>query len=52
MQDEFGNNNIVMYSTHDEGTVIAKRFIKILKTKIYKKWQLKIENLILVIQII
>ena len=30
------NNNILMYSTHNEGkSVIAERFIKTLKTKIY-----------------
>ena len=32
------NNDILMYSTHNEGnSVIAERFIKILKAKIYKK---------------
>ena len=41
-----------MNSTHNEGTsVIAGRFIKTLKAKIYKKWQLKTANLILVIWI-
>ena len=31
------DNDIKMYSTHNEGgSVIAKRFIKILKNKIYK----------------
>ena len=31
------DNNIVMYSTHDEGkSVIAERFIRTLKSKIYK----------------
>ena len=39
-----------MYSTHNEGTsVIAERFIKTLKAKFYKKWQLMIANLILAI---
>ena len=32
------NNDILMYSTHNEGkSVIAERFIKTLKAKIYKK---------------
>ena len=32
------NNYILMYSTHNEGkSVIVERFIKTLKTKIYKK---------------
>ena len=32
------NNNILMYSPHNEGkSVITERFIKILKSKIYKK---------------
>ena len=44
------NNDILMYSTRHEGkSVIAKCFIKTLKAKIYKKWQLVIANLILVI---
>ena len=38
MQEWLKNNNILMYSTHNEGkSVIAERFIKALKTKIYKK---------------
>ena len=41
------NNDILIYSTHNEGkSVIAERFIKRLKGKIYKKM---IANLILVI---
>ena len=36
--------------TYNEGnSVVAERFIKILKGKIYKKWQLMIKNIILVI---
>ena len=32
------NNNILMYSPHNEGkSVITERFIKVLKSKIYKK---------------
>ena len=32
------DNNILMYSTHNEGkSVIAERFIKTLKSKIYTK---------------
>ena len=38
MQEWLDNNDILMYSTHNEGTsVIAERFIKTLKAKIYKK---------------
>ena len=38
MQEWLENNDILMYSTHNEGTsVIAERFIKTLKAKIYKK---------------
>ena len=50
MQEWLENNDILMYSMHNEGkSVIAERFIKTLKAKIYKKWQLMIANLILVI---
>ena len=35
---EWLDNNILMYSTHNEGkSVIAVRFIKTLKSKIYTK---------------
>ena len=35
---EWLDNNILMYSTHNEGkSVIAERFIKTLKAKIYKQ---------------
>ena len=38
MQEWLGNNNILMYLTHNEGkSVIAERFIITLKAKIYKK---------------
>ena len=38
MQEWLDNNDILMYSTHNEGKfVIAKRFIKTLKAKVYKK---------------
>ena len=38
MQEWLDNNIILMYSTHNEGkSVIAERFIKTLKAKIYKK---------------
>ena len=38
MQEWLGNNNILMYLTHNEGiSVIAEWFIKLLKTNIYKK---------------
>ena len=37
-QECLDNNDILMYSTHNEGkSVIAERFIKRLKAKIYKK---------------
>ena len=38
MQKWLGNNDILMYSTHNEGkSVIAERFMRTLKAKIYKK---------------
>ena len=38
MQEWLDNNDILMYSTHNEGnSVISERFIKTLKSKIYKK---------------
>ena len=38
MQEWLVNNDILMYSTHNEGrSVTAERFIKTLKAKIYKK---------------
>ena len=38
MQEWLDNNDILMYSTHNEGkSVIAESFIKTLKAKIYKK---------------
>ena len=38
MQEWLDNNDILIYSTHNEGkSVIAERFIKTLKSKIYKK---------------
>ena len=41
-----------MHSTQNESkSVVAERFIKILNGEIYKKWQLMIANLILVIWI-
>ena len=37
MQQWLDNNDILMYSTHNEGeSVIVEIFIKILKAKIYK----------------
>ena len=40
MQEWLDNNGILMYSTYNEGkTLIAERFIKISKAKIYKKKQ-------------
>ena len=38
MQEWLKNNDILMYSTHNEvKTVITERFIKTLKGKVYKK---------------
>ena len=38
LMQEWLDNNILIYSTHNEGkSVIAERFIKTLKSKIYKK---------------
>ena len=52
MQKWLDNNDILMYSTHNEGkSVTAERFIKTLKAKIYQKviFPLLIANLIIVI---
>ena len=50
MQEWLKDNNILMYSTHNEGkSVIAEWFIITLKAIISKKKQLMIANLILVI---
>ena len=52
MQEWLGNNDILIYTTHNEGkSIIAERFIKTLKAKIrnIKKWQLMTANPILVI---
>ena len=52
MQKWLDNNDTLMYSKHNKGkSVITERFIKTLKAKIYKKWQLMIANFILVIWI-
>ena len=38
MQEWYDNNNTLIYSTNNEGkSIIAERFIKTLKAKIYKK---------------
>ena len=37
MQEWLDNNDILMYSTHEGNLVIAERFIKTLKAKIYEK---------------
>ena len=50
MQEWLDSNDILMFYTHNEGkSVIVERFIKTLKAKSYKNWQLMIANLILVI---
>ena len=42
MKKSLDNNDILRYSTHNEGkSVIAERFIKILKAKIYTKNEIK-----------
>ena len=42
MQKWLDDNDILMYSTHNGSkSVFAERFIQTLKSKIYKKWQLK-----------
>ena len=53
MQEWLDNNDILVYSTYNEGkTLIAERFIKISKAKIYKKKrQIMIANLMSVIGI-
>ena len=39
VQTGLDNNNILMYSTYNEGkSVIAERFISTLKCNFYKKW--------------
>ena len=44
------DNDILMYSTHNEGkSIVAERFMRNLKGEIYKKNQLTIVNLILII---
>ena len=38
MQERLDNEDILMYPIHNKGkSVIAKRFMKVLKSKIYKK---------------
>ena len=38
MEECLKNNNILMYSTHNEGkSVIAEEFVRTLNAKIYKK---------------
>ena len=52
IQKWLDNIAVIINSTHNEGnSVITKRFIKTLKTKIYKKWHLMIANLIFLIWI-
>ena len=42
MQKRLKDNDVSMYPIHIEGkSVVAERFIRSLKGKIYKKWQLK-----------
>ena len=47
-----GNDDILIYWSHNEDKpVVVERFIRTLKIKIYKKWQLKIAYLTLLIWI-
>ena len=44
------HNNTLMYLTHNEGiSIVAERFIRTLKGKIYRKRKLMIVNLVLVV---
>ena len=46
MQEWLDNNDVLMYYADNEGkSVIAERFMKTLKAKIYKNWQLMTANL-------
>ena len=48
----WSKKDVLMYSTHNEGKpIVAERFIRMLKAKTYKKWQVVIVNLIMVISI-
>ena len=53
MQEWLDNKDILMYSRYNEGkSVISERFMKILKAKIYKKWQLVIAVILILILIL
>ena len=48
MQNWLNNNDILMYFAHNEGkSVMAERFIKTLKSKIYKRVTANDSNLFL-----
>ena len=50
IQKWLDDNDILLYSTHNEAkSVVAERFKKVLKGKIYKKWQPVTPNPVLVI---
>ena len=50
MQNWLNDTDALTHSTHNEGkSVVAGRFIRTLKSKIYKKWQLMIKTLVFVI---
>ena len=50
MQKWLDDNDILMFSTRNEGkSVVAERFIRTLKVTVFKKLQLIIVSLILVI---
>ena len=50
MQKWLDDNDILRYSTHNKGrSVVAERFIKTLKGKIYKNLELTIAYMIFII---
>ena len=50
MQNWLDDNDILMYSICNEGkSIVAEMFMGTLKSKVCKKWQLMITNLILII---
>ena len=46
-----GNDILIYWSHNEDKPVVVERFIRTLKIKIYKKWQLKIAYLTLLIWI-
>ena len=51
MQKYFDDNDILLYSTPNKSkSVVAERFIRTLKSKIYENWKLTIANFIVVFE--